>query len=82
MLPAMSTYSMGLRHRVVAAKGTLAEVGRRFGVDRRGLALGNESSVRAGMTRLYGRSMEGSRCVDFAPGGRWETHTMLIQGKP
>ncbi len=35
MLPAMSTYSMGLRHRVVAAKGTLAEVGRRFGVDPR-----------------------------------------------
>ena len=35
MLWRMSVYSMDLRRKVVAADGTLAEVGRRFGVDPR-----------------------------------------------
>ena len=34
-LPRMSVYSMDLRRKVVAADGTLAEVGRRFDVDPR-----------------------------------------------
>ena len=34
-LASMSVYSMDLRRKVVAAEGTLAEVGRRFGVDPR-----------------------------------------------
>ena len=29
------------------------------------------------MTRLYGRSAGGSRCVDHAPGGHWRSYTML-----
>ena len=35
MIGGMSVYSMDLRRKVVAASGTLAEVGRRFGVDPR-----------------------------------------------
>lgn len=29
------------------------------------------------MTRLYGRSLRGTRCHDSAPGGHWETVTVL-----
>ena len=29
------------------------------------------------MTRLYGRSVGGSRCVDYTSGGHWRNYTML-----
>ena len=37
----------------------------------------DESSARCDMTRLYGRSAGGSRCVDYTPAGHWKSHTML-----
>jgi transposase len=37
----------------------------------------DESGVQTGMKRLYGRSVKGTRVVDQAPAGRWETHTMV-----
>jgi len=36
----------------------------------------DESGVRTGMKRLYGRSAPGFRIIDHAPAGRWETHTV------
>ncbi|MEM9754102.1 MAG: IS630 family transposase [Planctomycetota bacterium] len=36
----------------------------------------DESGVRLGMKRLYGRSARGWRIVDEEPGGHWRTHTM------
>jgi transposase len=37
----------------------------------------DESGVQTGMKRLYGRSPKGTRIVDQAPAGRWETHTVV-----
>lgn len=37
----------------------------------------DESGVRTGMKRLYGRSAKGCRIVDQAPAGRWETRTVV-----
>jgi transposase len=46
-------------------------------VDPRRLVFLDESGVRTGMKRLYGRSAKGCRIVDRAPAGRWETHTVV-----
>ena len=46
-------------------------------VDARRLIFLDESGARLNMKRLYGRSPQGMRIVDDAPGGRWETTTML-----
>jgi len=45
-------------------------------VDPRRLVFLDESGVRIGMKRLYGRSPPGFRIVDHASAGRWETHTV------
>jgi len=37
----------------------------------------DESSAKTNMTRLYGRSLGGSRCLDRSPHGHWKTLTML-----
>lgn len=37
----------------------------------------DETGVKTNMTRLYGRSMKGSRCNDSTPTGRWKTVTVL-----
>lgn len=37
----------------------------------------DESGIKTNMTRLYGRSLHGSRCHDSAPCGRWKTLTVL-----
>jgi hypothetical protein len=37
----------------------------------------DESGVRTGMKRLYGRSVKGCQIVDHATAGRWETHTVV-----
>ena len=67
MLPRMSVYSMDLRRKVVAADGTLAEVGRRFGVDPR--------TVRSWRRRQAGGELE-PRC-----GGNPGTLRVLTPGQ-
>lgn len=37
----------------------------------------DESGVNTSMTRLYGRAPLGERCVGTAPGGHWQTSTLL-----
>ena len=37
----------------------------------------DESGFNTRMTRLYGRSARGERCVDQVPHGRWETNTFI-----
>jgi transposase len=37
----------------------------------------DESGAKTNMTRLYGRSPVGERCVDHTPHGHWKTMTML-----
>ena len=37
----------------------------------------DESGARTHMTRLYGRSRGGDRCVDYTSGGHWKAYTML-----
>ena len=37
----------------------------------------DESGVQTNMTRLYGRSPVGERCVDHTPHGHWKTITLL-----
>jgi hypothetical protein len=37
----------------------------------------DESAAQSNMTRLYGRSRIGTRCVDRTPHGHWKTTTML-----
>lgn len=37
----------------------------------------DESAAQSNMTRLYGRSPVGTRCVDRTPHGHWKTTTML-----
>jgi transposase len=37
----------------------------------------DETGAKTNMTRLYGRSMVGERCVDHTPHGHWKTMTLL-----
>lgn len=37
----------------------------------------DESGFNTRMTRLYGRSARGTRCVDRIPHGRWQTNTFI-----
>ena len=37
----------------------------------------DESGAKTNMTRLYGRAKNGARAVDAAPGGQWDTTTMI-----
>jgi transposase len=37
----------------------------------------DESGAKTNMTRLYGRSMKGTRCNDHTPNGHWKTMTLL-----
>jgi len=46
-------------------------------VDAHRLIFLDESGLKTNMTRLYGRSHQGSRCLDSTPCGRWETVTIL-----
>lgn len=46
-------------------------------VDARRLVFLDESGLKTNMTRLYGRARGGSRCLDSAPCGHWETVTIL-----
>jgi transposase len=41
------------------------------------LVFGDESSAKTNMTRLYGWSLAGKRCVCGAPHGHWGTRTMI-----
>lgn len=59
----------------VARRREMFELAIRF-VDPGKLVFIDESSARTHMTRLYGRSEGGSRCVDFVPAGHWQTFTM------
>jgi hypothetical protein len=60
----------------VARKRELFAIARRF-VDADRFVWLDESAARCHMTRLYGWSEGGSRCVDFTPAGHWRTYTML-----
>ncbi len=79
------SYSMDLRWRVVAAAQdgqAIAQVARRFTIARRfaeadRFVFLDESGARTHMTRLYGRSPVGQRCIDRTPYGRWKTMTVL-----
>ena len=46
-------------------------------VDARRLVFLDESGLKTNMTRLYGRARNGSRCLDAAPCGHWDTVTIL-----
>lgn len=46
-------------------------------VDVNSLVFLDESGVKTNMTRLYGRSAQGSRCHDSVPCGHWKTVTVL-----
>lgn len=46
-------------------------------MDPKRLVFLDESGVRVGIKRLYGRSVKGRRIVDHVSGGAWQTHTML-----
>lgn len=46
-------------------------------VDPRRLVFLDESGARTHMKRLYGRAARGERIVDHAPGGHWQTSTMV-----
>ena len=37
----------------------------------------DETGAKTNMTRLYGRALNGERCFDHAPDGRWERTTIL-----
>jgi hypothetical protein len=60
----------------VARKRELFAIARRF-VDADRFVWLDESAARCHMTRLYGWSEGGSRCVDFTPAGHWKNQTML-----
>ena len=49
---------------------------RRF-VDPDQLVFLDESGAKTNMTRLYGWSPVGQRCIDHTPHGHWQTTTML-----
>ncbi|QNN23810.1 IS630 family transposase [Planctomycetales bacterium ZRK34] len=51
-------------------------IARRF-VDPGSFVFLDESGVTSNMTRLYGRSPVGERCVDHTPHGHWKTTTLL-----
>jgi len=51
-------------------------IARRF-VDLQRFIFLDESGAQSNMTRLYGRSMIGTRCVDRTPHGHWKTTTLL-----
>ncbi len=51
-------------------------IARRF-VDPGSFVFLDESGAKTNMTRLYGRSPIGERCVDHTPDGHWKTMTML-----
>jgi len=51
-------------------------IARRFAEPERFVFL-DESGASTNMTRLYGRSPVGERCVDSVPHGHWHTMTML-----
>lgn len=60
----------------------VAERRRNFGIARRFVdplkfVFLDESGAKTNMTRLYGRSFGGTRCVDHTPHGHWKTMTML-----
>ncbi|MEI6505188.1 MAG: IS630 family transposase [Planctomycetota bacterium] len=46
-------------------------------VDPGSLVFLDETGARTNMTRLYGRSAVGERCVDHTPHGHWKTMTLL-----
>ena len=46
-------------------------------MDLRKLVFIDESGAKTNMTRLYGRAKNGARAVDSAPGGHWNTTTMI-----
>ena len=60
----------------VAARRLNFSIARRF-VDPASLVFLDESGATTHMTRLYGRSPVGERCVDHTPHGHWKTLTML-----
>jgi transposase len=60
---------------IVARRRNFA-IAKRF-IDPRKLVFLDESSAKTNMTRLYGRSPGGNRCVDHMPLGNWKTMTML-----
>ena len=51
-------------------------IARRF-ADPASLVFLDESGAQSNMTRLYGRSRIGQRCVDATPQGHWQTSTLL-----
>ena len=51
-------------------------IARRF-VDPEAFVFLDASGAKTNMTRLYGRSAIGERCVDHSPHGHWQTVTML-----
>ena len=51
-------------------------IARRF-VDPKQLIFLDESGAQSNMTRLYGRSPVGARCIDRTPHGHWKTTTLL-----
>ena len=46
-------------------------------MDLKKLVFIDESGAKTNMTRLYGRAKYGERAVDSAPGGHWNTTTMI-----
>jgi transposase len=52
------------------------EIAKRF-VSPDSLVFLDESGAKTNMTRLYGRSLKGTRCVDHTAHGHWKTMTML-----
>ena len=46
-------------------------------MDLKKLVFIDESGAKTNMTRLYGRAKHGARAVDSAPGGHWNTTTMI-----
>ena len=60
----------------MAARRLSFSIARRF-VEPSRLVFLDESGATTHMTRLYGRSAVGARCVDHTPHGHWKTLTML-----
>ena len=60
----------------MAARRLNFSIARRF-VEPSSLVFLDESGATTHMTRLYGRSPVGVRCVDHTPHGHWKTLTML-----
>jgi transposase len=60
---------------VVERRGNF-RIASRF-VDPSSLVFLDESGTQTNMTRLYGRSAVGTRCVDHTPHGHWKTLTLI-----